>query len=197
MRMQRACRSQKVSLSAARCDDTMLAVGHPSRRIAPVAVDRQRFAQLTVVVLVATLLMALLPATPAEAADSRTVERIQTILERKINYARTSRGLKPLRVNRKLEYWATDHARYLARNRVLVHDSMLRLRLEAPARAITFSENIGYNSASNAARRAHYLFMRSAGHRANILHRSSTHMGIGVVKRGGYTYIVERFVTLP
>lgn len=161
------------------------------------AVDRSRFAHLTVAVLVATLLIALVPATPAEAADSRTVEQIQTIVERKINRARTARGLKPLRVNRKLEYWATDHARFMARKRTLVHDSLYRLQLEAPRTAISFSENIARNTAANAARRAHRMFMRSPAHRANILHPTTTHMGVGVAKRGNYTYIVQRFVTLP
>lgn len=158
---------------------------------------RQRFAHLAVAALVLALVVTLLPATPAHAADSRTIEQIQTIMERKINRARTARGLKPLRVHRRLEYFATGHARYMARNRTLVHDSLYRLRLEAPATALTFSENIARNTAPNAARRAHYMFMRSPSHRANILHRSSTHMGVGVAKRGKYTYIVQRFATLP
>ena len=162
------------------------------------AVDRQRLAHLSLLtVVVAALLVTLLPATPAHAADSRTVEQIQTLVERKVNNARAAHGLAPLRVNRRLQYFAGDHAQYMASNRVLVHDSLTRLRLEAPATALTVSENIGYNSATNAAQRAHYLFMNSSGHRANILDRRATHMGIGVVKRGGYTYIVQRFASLP
>lgn len=161
------------------------------------AVHRQRLAHLTLAVVVVALLVTLLPATPAQAADSRTIEQIQTLLERRVNNARTARGLGPLRVNRRLEYWAGDHAQYLASKRTLVHDSSIRLWVEAPATAAAVSENIGYNSASNAARFAHRMFMGSTDHRANILRRSTTHMGIGVVKRGGNTYIVQRFATLP
>lgn len=154
-------------------------------------------ARFAVVATVLALLVTLLPAAPAQAADSRTPERIQTIVERKINRAREAHGLKPLRVNRRLEYWSTDHARYMARNRTLVHDSLRRLRLEAPATALSVSENIARNTAPNAARRAHRMFMRSPGHRRNILDPGATHMGVGVVKRGAYTYIVQRFARLP
>lgn len=161
------------------------------------AVNRRSCTQIGVMLVVLTLAITLLPATPAQAADTRSVERIQTLVERKINNARTARGLRPLRVNRRLEYWATDHAQYMARNRVLVHDSLVRLRLEAPRLALRYSENIARNTASNAARRAHRMFMRSSGHRANILDRQATHMGVGVVKRGGTTYIVQRFAALP
>ena len=38
------------------------------------------------------------------------------------------------------------------------------------------------------------MFMNSSSHRANILSRRMTHMGIGVAKRGNYTYIVQRFI---
>lgn len=161
------------------------------------AVTSPNLARAAVVAIVLALLVTLLPATPAHAADSRTPERIQTIAERKINRARAARGLRPLRVNVRLERFATDHAGYMAKHRTLVHDSLTRLRLEAPATALTVSENIARNTASNAAKRAHYMFMHSTGHRANILDRRVTHMGVGVVKRGAYTYIVQRFATLP
>lgn len=159
--------------------------------------NRQRFTHVTIAILVLTLLITLVPATPSQAADRRTVERIQTIMERKINRAREVRGLRPLKVHRRLEYWATDHAAYMARHRTLVHDSLTRLRLEAPPTAVTFSENITRNRAANAAKRAHRMFMRSRPHRANILDRRAAHMGVGVVKRGRYTYIVQRFATMP
>jgi uncharacterized protein YkwD len=157
------------------------------------AVTHRWFAHVVVVLTALCLALTLLPATPAHAADNRRLERIHAIAESRINAAREARGLKPLKVHRKLEYWATDHAQYMARHRILVHDSLARLELEAPRNAVFFSENIARNTASNAARRAHYLFMRSAGHRANILDRKATHMGIGVAKRGDTTYLVQRF----
>lgn len=160
------------------------------------AVSARAPARAVVLVLVLALLVTLMPATPALAVDSRNPERIQTIVERKINRARERNGLRPLRVRFRLERFATDHAGYMARRRTLVHDSLYRLRIEAPASALTVGENIARNTARNAAARAHRMFMRSPGHRAIILDRRATHMGVGVAKRGGYTYIVQRFATL-
>lgn len=151
---------------------------------------------LAVAVLVACF-FTLVPQAPAHAADSRTAARIQSIMERKINDARTSRGLRPLRIHTRLEYFAKDHAGWMARNRSLTHDSALELAREAPARAITWGENIAYNTAADSATYAHRGFMRSAPHRANILNPAYTHMGIGVVKRNGVTYFVQRFATIP
>lgn len=158
--------------------------------------SRRRGARFSVTVLLFAMLTTLLPAAPAQAAE-RSTARIQTLVERKVNHARVSRGLRPLKVQRRLEYWATDHARYMARNRTLVHDSLTRLIAEGPARALVVAENIGYNRSRNAAKRAHRLFMRSPAHRLNLLHPGMTHMGIGVVKRGRYTYVVQRFAKLP
>jgi uncharacterized protein YkwD len=161
------------------------------------AVNRTRFAPLVAITLAFTLLLVAVPAAPAQARDSRSAQRIQAMVENKLNAARERQGLKPLKVNRRLERYATDHARYMAANGTLVHDSLTRLRLEAPATALRVSENIARNTASNAATRAQQMFMQSSGHRANILDRRATHMGVGVVKRGDYTYIVQRFATLP
>jgi uncharacterized protein YkwD len=168
----------------------------PCRRVRFVAVNDRWFAHIVVVLMAVCLVLTLLPATPAHAADNRRLERIQTIAENRINKAREAHGLKPLKVHRRLEHWATDHAQHMARNHTLVHDSLARLQREAPRNAVLVSENIARNTASNAARRAHYLWMRSADHRVNILDRKATHMGIGVAKRGDHTYLVQRFATI-
>lgn len=156
----------------------------------------RRCARLSVTLLLFAMLTTLLPVTPAQA-DDRSTARIQTLVERKVNRARVARGLRPLKVQGRLEYWATDHARYLARNRTLVHDSVTRLFAEGPPRTLIVAENIGRNRSANAAKRAHRMFMRSPSHRVNVLHPGMTHMGIGVVKRGRSTYVVQRFAKLP
>jgi uncharacterized protein YkwD len=160
------------------------------------AVRAGRFRHAVIGAVILALLLVAAPATPAQALDARRPGRIQTLVERKINNARTARGLAPLKVNAKVEYWSIDHARHMARRGQLEHDSITRLRRESPRRAVAWSENIARNTAANAARRAHRMWMRSPGHRANILNPLTTHMGVGVVKRGGYTYIVQRFTTL-
>jgi uncharacterized protein YkwD len=153
--------------------------------------------RVTVWTILAALLFTLAPAAPAAAVDDRSAERIRTIVENRINNARESRGLRPLRINMRLEYFAQTHAQNMAEAQTLFHDTLNRLQLESPATALSWAENIGRNTSDNAGARAHYLFMHSDGHRANILNATTTHMGIGVQKRGAYTYIVERFARLP
>ncbi|WP_436795309.1 CAP domain-containing protein [Actinospongicola halichondriae] len=53
-------------------------------------------------------------------------------------------------------------------------------------------ENVGYSTASIS--RVHDQFMASSGHRANILDRRFTHVGVGVAKGNGRTYVVHVFV---
>lgn len=170
--------------------------GDAARKGRILTVSSRLLRQLIAFAVMTAMLVTLAPAPAAHAADSRTLEQIQTIAERRINKARAAHGLRPLRVNRKMEYWATDHARRMARRRTLFHDSLTRLRYESPTKAIAWGENVARNTAPNAARRAHYMFMRSPGHRANILNPAFTHMGIGVRKRGRYTYLVQRFATV-
>lgn len=40
----------------------------------------------------------------------------------------------------------------------------------------------------------HTAFMKSSGHRKNILNRSYTHVGTGVAQSGGYYFVVHEFV---
>ena len=141
---------------------------------------------------IAALCLTLLPATPAAAADSRTSAEIRNRVEYLINRDRARYGLRRLRVNARVQYYATDHARRMAAAGTIFHD-VTGLRTESLRSATSWGENVGLTTASDAARHAHSLFMNSTGHRENILRRRWTHMGIGVVKRNGTTYIVQRF----
>lgn len=145
-----------------------------------------------VVGVIAALCLTLLPATPAHAADSRTVGEIRNRVEYLINRDRARHGLRRLRVSSRVQYYATDHARKMASVGTIFHD-VTGLQAESLIGATAWGENVGRTSSTDAARHAHKLFMSSTGHRANILKRRWTHMGIGIAKRGNYTYIVQRF----
>jgi uncharacterized protein YkwD len=138
-----------------------------------------------------TLVLTLVPATPAFAIDSRTAAEIRDRLERKINRTRERRDLRRLKVSDRMQDYAKDHAEDMARQGTIFHDA--RLAVEVLLGASCWGENVGYTSASDAADSLHTLFMHSAGHRENILRRRWTHMGIGVEKRNGRVYVVERF----
>lgn len=57
----------------------------------------------------------------------------------------------------------------------------------------SWGENILYNS-SGKATDAMTWWMKSPGHRANILNGDYTHIGVGVYKSSGKTYFVQLFV---
>ena len=145
-----------------------------------------------IVAVVAALFLTLAPAAPAAAADSRTPAEIRDRVEYLINRDRARYGLRRLRVSSRVQYYATDHARRMAAAGTIFHD-LTGLRSESLVGATSWGENVGMTTASDAARHAHSLFMSSTGHRANILKPRWTHMGIGVAKRNGRTFIVQRF----
>ena len=138
------------------------------------------------------LLLTLVPA-PAQAVDSRTPARIRNIIERKVNNARENNGLEPLTINKKMRRHAKDHSAYMASLGRLEHDSLTRIRIEVITGAIGWGENVGRTTADNGAAQMHRLFMNSPLHRANILDPRYTHLGVGVVKSGGYIYVTQRF----
>ena len=144
-----------------------------------------------IVALVTALILPLLPATPAQAADSRTIAQIRNRIEYLVNRERARQGMNRLRPHDRTQYWARDHSREMARARTIYHDS--RLGYEVPARATAYGENVARTTSSDAASAAMRMFMASSGHRDNILYSRWRRMGIGVAKRGSYTYITQRF----
>ena len=146
-----------------------------------------------IVALITAMVLPLLPATPADASDARTIAQIRNRIEYLVNRERARRGLGRLRPHDRTQYWARDHSRDMGRSRSIYHDP--RLGSEVPARARAYGENVARTTASDAASAAMRMFMASSGHRDNILYTRWRRMGIGVAKRGGYTYITQRFFT--
>ncbi len=149
--------------------------------------------RLAAVSLAASLMLGLLPAPAVQAA---TVSEIRNGLERKINNARADRGLRRLKVEIITQTGAQGHAEWMS-NHGLIHDSSTELWTEVPAGAVWRAENIGWATKGlGVVKRLHRAFMNSPGHKANILARRATHIGIGVVKADGKVWVVERFVDL-
>ena len=145
-----------------------------------------------VVALVLALSIPMFVSSPAHAVDGHRPGEIRNRIEYLINRARVRHGLRRLRVNEKTQYWAVNHAQRMARRAKIFHDG--NLGDEIPSRCEAWAENVGRTSANRAARSAMNMFMNSSTHRSNILARRMSHMGIGVAKRGRYTYIVQRFI---
>ena len=144
-----------------------------------------------VVALVLALSASLLAAQPAAAIDNRSSSQIRQRMEYFINRERVSHGMRQLRNNAKMQRGAAEHARRMAYRGTIFHDS--NLGSEVPRDCMAWAENVARTSASDAARSAMTMFMNSSSHRANVLSSRMTVMGVGVYKRGNYTYLVQRF----
>ena len=123
-----------------------------------------------------------------------------------LNKERISRGLRKLRADSKLHRAADGHADDMVARHYFDHDSKsgtsFITRIERTGwtrsrRSWTVAENIGYGSGSYATPLAMVQgWMRSSGHRANILAREFRMIGIGVANAApmgdrGATYTTD------
>lgn len=98
------------------------------------------------------------------------------------NSYRIARGLRPLQADSRLQLAAQRHATYQATIRRMTHTGSGRTspgqRMRAAGyRWSAWTENVayGYNSCAEVMR----AWMKSSGHRANILNRRMVHVGFG------------------
>ena len=125
-------------------------------------------------------------ATPASAAKRTMVRATLCVL----NAQRARRGLRPLRLNKRLSRAARRHARDMARRNYFDHDSLNgasfvdRIRRVGYLRGVGrwwLGENLAWGTQDRSAPRAiTQMWMHSPGHRANILSRSFREVGIGL-----------------
>lgn len=137
------------------------------------------------------------PDTTPDAGDisngshSLTPEEIQMVDY--VNQARQDAGLKPLQIDADLAHIARLKSRDMYDNNYFSHDSptygspfdmMTKFGIKYSGAA----ENIAKNSSVAA---AHNAFMRSQGHKNNILNPIYTHIGVGI-HNGYYTQMFIR-----
>lgn len=162
-----------------------------------------RRVSLLVALLAALLAAAMLSASPASAAracqsasaspasaSKRSVVRATLCL---LNNERSKRGLRRLRLSKRLSRAASRHARDMARRKYFSHQSfsgadfVQRIRRTGylhSARSWSVGENIAWGTESSATPSSIMkAWMNSPGHKANIVSRSFTEIGIGVASR--------------
>lgn len=104
----------------------------------------------------------------------------QNIIQ-KTNFERAQRGLPPLATDSELMQSARDHAAWMTRSG----------RFQHTRRAVGENIAMGQSSSTEAVRD----WMHSSGHRANILNRGYTRIGVGVFRTpGGRLYWVQQFL---
>lgn len=129
----------------------------------------------------AALLTGAITAPPASASTT------EASFVARINHARAAHGLPRYHVRSDLVAVARAQARRMADRDVLYHNPHLTQDVRY---WVWVGENVGY--APDAAG-LHQAFMRSPGHRSNILDRDFTQVGIGAVYRDGRLWVAEVF----
>ena len=171
------------------------------------AMYRNRHAR--VVALVVAILALALPATASACAGANeeptavsleVVERATFCL---LNKERTSRGIRKLRRNRRLDLASKRHARSMAARNFFEHGNFVgRIRSANYLRGVRgyrLGENIAWGSGSmGTPAEIVDAWMHSPGHRANILQRGFREIGIGVARgtpnrsyENGGTYVTD------
>ena len=105
-----------------------------------------------------------------------------------VNNSRSAQGVRPVSQNLQLTLKAQAWAEQLARSGRLKHS---KLSAGITVRWRSLAENVGYGSSI---RKVHLSYMRSPGHRANILNGRFDYIGTGWAKRGDRVYTVQVFM---
>ena len=127
------------------------------------------------------------PAAPAHA--SRSTDNRDRMLHL-INATRVKHGRRPLRLNVALSRSAWEHSYRMWESGTLYHTSNLSGRVVNSWGATCWGEDLGMGSSLRQIRR---MWMHSAPHRANMLSRRFTHIGIGIVQRGTTYWVTADF----
>jgi uncharacterized protein YkwD len=125
--------------------------------------------------------------TGAATAGPAGANSVEDTFTAKLNYARASRGIPRLATRSTLVNVARAQANRMASRNTLYHNPNLTTDV---TNWRYVGENVGYGPD---ALTVHVAFMNSPGHRANILDRDYTEVGIGAVVVDGRVWVAEVF----
>lgn len=135
------------------------------------------------------------------SAQSAPTPQEQQLID-ELNQSRSEAGLPPLRVDPRLTRAAREHSQRMAKQRTLSHvlSGEPQVAERIAATGLTFNrsgENVGYNTDLSD---VHSTWMKSPGHRKNILESRYNAVGIGLVRGSDgiywatqdFAYVVEQ-----
>jgi uncharacterized protein YkwD len=156
----------------------------PAVETAPDHTPRRLVAALltTLALVLSALVTGAAAASPASAANS-----LEASFTAKLNGARASRGIPRLATRSALVQVARAQARRMAGSNRLYHNPRLTSDV---TNWRWVGENVGYGPSVTS---VHVAFMNSPAHRANILDRDYTEVGIGAVVVNGRVWVAEVF----
>ena len=141
--------------------------------------------KMTISLLVVAVLVAGTASSGVRAAERPPRARMLQLL----NQTRRNHGLRAFRLNLELSNHAWRHSRRMAERNELFHSTNLyeTVRAWSPT---TWGENVGY---ARWLKRVRTMWMRSGGHRDNILNPRFRRIGIGVVRARGVLWVTTIF----
>jgi len=157
-------------------------VATPDESAAPSG--RNRFAAAIVSVALVLTAFVGLAALTAGTANATSVEDVFTT---KMNAARAAKGIPRLATRSHLVSVARQWAATMASQNKLYHNPQLTSDVNNWRYV---GENVGYGPD---ALTVHVAFMNSPAHRANVLDRDYTEVGVGAVVRDGRVWVAEVF----
>jgi len=134
-------------------------------------------------------------APPAPARSSSTAGKITKDLFARVNTERAARGLPALDWSADLARLAADWSSQMARTGTFAHRDLGAARSQPGiSKFSALGENIAWvQGYPNDAFQLHTGWMKSAGHRENILQPGFDSIGIGVVCSGGQAWATQNF----
>jgi uncharacterized protein YkwD len=148
---------------------------------------------VTIRLLTVAVLSTLVLSTSVTTAHSGTCwryRRLERKMSRKVNKARRHHGLPRIVLDRHLSRVSRVHTHNMVKRQTLFH-TPARVLARRVTRWVSLGENVGHTP-----RGVHSLFrsfMRSAGHRANILSSAFNHIGVGTRKKRGRLWVTLTF----
>ena len=118
------------------------------------------------------------PAATAVSGKATNADRYERRLQAIINVRRSARGLRPLRLNACTDRIAERWGSHLARTGSFEHQSLTPLLQRC--RGSWAGETLAYGPVTPV--RMVSMWMHSPGHRAILLSRQATHVGIGAAR---------------
>lgn len=135
----------------------------------------------------------------ASASTTPSLSAFDSRLLHDINHARTSRGLRALRVVAGTTDIAHHWSCHLASSLSLAHNANLAGQLDTHGSALwtAYGENVGSVVGSYGADKLFHAYMNDPAHRANILERSFRYIGIWTKRSNGLRFNTLDFVGSP
>jgi len=134
----------------------------------------------------------------ATSTFAEPVAQVEVSVVERVNELRRTRGLEPLRADAALTALAREHSCRMAREEGFSHDTGGTFRDRVRAAGIPYRA-IGENLAkimtdAEPGGRAIDGWMKSEGHRANVVSQEFTTTGVGVCRQGRTYYFTQIFM---